>query len=56
MRHTEYGNNSHTMDFHTVLLFVPYTIVNFTMQCGKNRHTDIANFTTLVFGLTSLRV
>ena len=24
------------------------TIVNFTTQCGKNRHTDIANFVTLI--------
>ena len=30
VRHTEYGNNSHTIDFHTVLYFVLYTIVNFT--------------------------
>ena len=28
--------------------FVLYTIVNFKMQCGENRHTDIANFTTLI--------
>ena len=25
-----------------------YTIVNFTKQCGENRHTDIANFATLI--------
>ena len=25
-----------------------YTIVNFTTQCGENRHTDIANFLTLM--------
>ena len=25
-----------------------YTIVNFTTQCGENRHTDIANFATLI--------
>ena len=25
-----------------------YTIVNFTTQCGENRHTDIANFGTLI--------
>ena len=48
IRHTEYGNNSHTIDFHTVLQFVLYTIMNFTTQCGKNRHTDIANFATLI--------
>ena len=48
IRHTEYGNNSHTIDFHTVLFFVLYTIVNLTMQCGENHHTDIANFATLL--------
>ena len=25
-----------------------YTIVNFTTQCGKNHHTDIASFATLI--------
>ena len=25
-----------------------YTIVNFTTQCGKNRHTDVANFATFI--------
>ena len=25
-----------------------YTIVNFTTQCGESRHTDIANFATLI--------
>ena len=25
-----------------------YTIVNFTTQCGENRHTDIANYATLI--------
>ena len=25
-----------------------YTIVNFTTQCGENRHTDISNFATLI--------
>ena len=25
-----------------------YTIVNFTTQCGENRHTDIVNFATLI--------
>ena len=25
-----------------------YTIVNFTTQCGENRHTDIANLATLI--------
>ena len=25
-----------------------YTIVNFTTECGENRHTDIANFATLI--------
>ena len=25
-----------------------YTIVNFTTQCDENRHTDIANFATLL--------
>ena len=25
-----------------------YSIVNFSMQCGENLHTDIANFATLV--------
>ena len=25
-----------------------YTIVNFTTQCGENRHTDIENFATLI--------
>ena len=25
-----------------------YIIVNFTTQCGENRHTDIANFATLI--------
>ena len=48
IRHTEYGNNSHTIDFHTVLWFVLCTIVNFTTQCSENRHTDIANFSTLI--------
>ena len=48
IRHTEYGNNSHTSDFHTILKFVLYTIVNFATQCGENRHTDIANFATLI--------
>ena len=48
IRHTEYGNHFHTIDFHTVLWFVLYTIVNFTTQCGENRHTDIANFATLI--------
>ena len=48
VRYTEYGNNSHTIDFHTVMYFVVYTIVNFTTQCGENRHTDIANFATLI--------
>ena len=46
--HTEYGNNYHTIDFHTVLLSVLYNIVNFTTQCGENRDTDIANFATLI--------
>ena len=27
---------------------VLYTIVNFTTQCSENRHTDIANFATLI--------
>ena len=49
MRYTEYSNNSHTMDFYIVLLFVLYTIVIFYTQCGANRHTDIANFASLVF-------
>ena len=34
------GNNSHTRDFHT--------LVNFATQCGENRHTNIANFATLI--------
>ena len=25
-----------------------YTIVNFTTQCGENRHTDRVNFVTLM--------
>ena len=25
-----------------------YAIVNFAPQCGENRHTDIANFATLI--------
>ena len=25
------------------------TIVNFTTQCGENRHTDRANFATLIY-------
>ena len=25
-----------------------YTIVNFTTQCGENRHTDIAKFATSI--------
>ena len=36
------------MSMATGLLFVLYTIVNFTTQCGENRHTDIANFATLI--------
>ena len=48
IRHTESGINSHTVDFHTVLQFVLYTIVNFTTQCGENRYTYIANFATLI--------
>ena len=47
-RHTEYRNNSHTIDFHTVLYFVLYTIVNFATQCSEIRHTYIANFATLI--------
>ena len=35
MRYTGYNDNVQTMNFHTVLLFVLYTIVNFTTQCGK---------------------
>ena len=42
------GNNSHTIEFHTVLSFVLYTIVNFTTQSGENRHTDLAKFATLI--------
>ena len=26
-----------------------YTIVNFITQCAENRHTDIANFATLIY-------
>ena len=26
-----------------------YTIVTFTTQCGENRHTDTANFATLIY-------
>ena len=48
IRHTEYGNNFHTSDFRTVLQFVLCTIVNFATQCGGNRHTDTANFATLI--------
>ena len=48
IRHTEYSNNSHAIDFHTVFKFVLYTIVIFTTQCGENRHTDIANCATLI--------
>ena len=48
IQHTEYGNNSHTIDFHTVLYIVLYNIVNFIAQCGENRHTDIANFAKLI--------
>ena len=55
MRYTGYSKNSHTVYFYTVLLFVLYTIVNFTPQCGENRHTDIANFASSMFRLTSLR-
>ena len=47
-RDTEYGNNSHTIDFHTVLYFVLYVIENFTTQCGENHHTDIVNLATLI--------
>ena len=35
--------------FYAVSLFFLYPIVNFTTQCHKNRHTDIANFSLLVF-------
>ena len=28
--------------------------MNFTKQCGENRHTDIVNFANIVFRLTSL--
>ena len=47
-RRTEYGNNYHIIDFHTVFQFMLYTIVNFTTQYDENRHTDIANFATLI--------
>ena len=30
------------------ILIMLYTIVNFSTQCGDNRHTDIANFSTLI--------
>ena len=30
------------------LCYIYRTIVNFTTQCGENRHTDIANFATLI--------
>ena len=30
------------------LCYIYRTIVNFTTQCGENRHTDIATFVTLI--------
>ena len=32
MRYTDNSNNSHTMDFYTVFLFVLYTIVNYIIR------------------------
>ena len=47
IRHTKYGNNSYTIDFHTVLEFVLYIIVNFNTQCGeKYGYSKLRNINT----------